>query len=200
MLYIGIDPSINSTGVVVRKTDYQHNLIFEKFFIIKPNKLSKKEQKFQDSSDCFEYVIYEKTDIKDIKKYDNHKYEYEKTLNIYRIVECLRKILYRFVLSPDDTIISMEGISYGSASKTSAIYDLAGLNYLIRSMIINLDVDVTLNICTPAEVKKYASGMGNCTKDVLSHMFLKIHPEFNEIKKVDDIADAYFMSCISEYQ
>jgi len=197
MIYIGIDPSINSTGVVIRKIDDQNNLVFEKFFIIKPNKLTKNEQKFQDSTECFEYIIYNKTDLKDIK-YDNHKYEYEKTLNISRIVDCLSALLYRYVLTSETTIVSMEGISYGSSTKTSALCDLAGLNYLIRLMIINLDIGVRLNICTPAEVKKYASGMGNCTKDVLSHMFLKIHPEFNEIKKVDDIADAYFMSCISE--
>lgn len=197
MIYIGIDPSINSTGVVIRKIDDQKNRVFEKFFIIKPNKLTKNEQKFQDSTECFEYIIYNKTDLKDIK-YDNHKYEYEKTLNISRIVDCLSALLYRYVLTSETTIVSMEGISYGSSTKTSALCDLAGLNYLIRLMIINLDIGVRLNICTPAEVKKYASGMGNCTKDVLSHMFLKIHPEFNEIKKVDDLADAYFMSCISE--
>lgn len=197
MIYIGIDPSINSTGVVIRKIDDQKNLVFEKFFIIKPNKLTKNEQKFQDSTECFEYIIYNKTDLKDIK-YDNHRYEYEKTLNIFRIVNCLSSLLYRYVLTSETTIVSMEGISYGSSTKTSALCDLAGLNYLIRLMIINLDIDVRLNICTPAEVKKYASGMGNCTKDILSHMFLKIHPEFNEIKKVDDLADAYFMSCISE--
>lgn len=197
MIYIGIDPSINSTGVVIRKIDDQKNLVFEKFFIIKPNKLTKNEQKFQDSTECFEYIIYNKIDLKNIK-YDNHRYEYEKTLNISRIVNCLSSLLYRYVLTSETTIVSMEGISYGSSTKTSALCDLAGLNYLIRLMIINLDIDVRLNICTPAEVKKYASGMGNCTKDILSHMFLKIHPEFNEIKKVDDLADAYFMSCISE--
>lgn len=197
MIYIGIDPSINSTGVAVRKTDENNKVIFEHFFIIKPNKLTKNEQKYQDVIDGFEYIIYEKTDLKDIK-YDNHKYEFEKTLNISRIVDSLSKILYRYILTSDESIISIEGISYGSSTRTSAIYDLAGLNYLIRLMILKLDINVTLKICTPAEVKKYVSGMGNCTKEVLSRMFLKIHPEFNILKKVDDIADAYFMSCMSE--
>jgi len=197
MIYIGIDPSINSTGVAVRKTDENNKVIFEHFFIIKPNKLTKNEQKYHDAIDGFEYIIYEKTDLKDIK-YDNHKYEFEKTLNISRIVDSLSKILYRYILASDESIISIEGISYGSSTRTSAIYDLAGLNYLIRLMILKLDINVTLKICTPAEIKKYVSGMGNCTKEVLSRMFLKIHPEFNILKKVDDIADAYFMSCMSE--
>ena len=42
-IYVGIDPSINSSGVYVRVESSTGELLEEKFYIIKGDKLSKKE-------------------------------------------------------------------------------------------------------------------------------------------------------------
>ena len=188
-LYVGIDPSINSTGVVVRENDNEF------FYIIKPNKLTKKEQKFQDNSENLKFVIYEKTDLKQFNE-DNHVHEYEKTLNILRIVYALESIINNYINDDTEIYVTMEGISYGSVSRTSAIYDLAGLNYLMRYILLQNSNIKRLTICPPAQVKKYVTGIGNASKDAIVNVFLSIHPEFKDTIKVDDIADAYFMSFI----
>jgi hypothetical protein len=42
-IYVGIDPSVNSTGVCISVYDDNDNLLEEKFYIVKPDKLTKKE-------------------------------------------------------------------------------------------------------------------------------------------------------------
>lgn len=55
-VFIGIDPSINSTGMTIR-TDTG----FCRFFIIKGDKLTKKEKNAQsNNSEIFEYCLYQK--------------------------------------------------------------------------------------------------------------------------------------------
>ena len=187
MIHIGIDPSMNSTGIVVRENDNEY------FYIVKPNKLTKKEQKFQDNAENFQFVIYEKTDLKQFNE-DNHIHEFEKTMNIIRLVEAINSIIVQY--TDDELYVTMEGISYGSVARTSAIYDLAGLNYLIRYILLNNNKIDKLTICPPSQVKKYATGIGNCSKEAIINVFLSIHPEFKDTIKVDDLADAYFMSFI----
>ncbi len=185
MIHIGIDPSLNSTGIVVRENDNEY------FYIIKPNKLTKKEQKFQDTAENFEFVLYEKTDLKQFKE-DNAIHEYEKTMNILRLVASIESVVDKY--KDNELYVNMEGISYGSSSRTTAIYDLAGLNYLIRYVLLKNNNIKKFTICPPSHVKKFATGIGNCGKDAIINVFLGIHPEFKDTIKVDDLADAYFMS------
>ena len=68
-LYVGIDPSINSTGVTINI--WENNSLFtEVFYIIKGNKLTKKEQKVTEDDDLNKviYSTYEKIDIITKKK------------------------------------------------------------------------------------------------------------------------------------
>lgn len=191
MIHIGIDPSINSTGVVVRKND---DTVL--FYIIKPNKCTKNELKFESENNNFRYVIYDKINL---RQYDNnnHEHEYHKTLNIINIACKISEIIDKMSVQHDEIHVTMEGISYGSMSRTSAIYDLAGLNYLIRYVLLNNDNVKRLTICPPSQVKKFATGIGNCKKETIINMFIEIYPEFKDTKiKIDDLADAYFMSFI----
>lgn len=187
-VYIGIDPSINSTGLTILK--YENNLLIDEyFFIIKPNKLTKKEENI--SLDNFQYIIYEKNDIKEVD--DNHYSEYHKTINIINIAETIFKLIDKYTNISDNIHISIEGISYGSSLKTKSIYDLSGLNYLIRYLVIK-NGHMRLIICPPQEIKKFASGMGNANKDILIESFLVLYPSFKIISKLDDLVDSYYMS------
>lgn len=171
---------------------YKDNKLYKThFFIIKPNKLTKKEEHINIRE--FNFELYEKSDLKDVKKDDNHEYELEKTINIIHIVDKIFEIIKKYTSRKDVINIVMEGLSYGSSQRTQSIFDLAGLNYLIRNIIIKNNMN--LIICPPAEIKKFASGKGNSNKDIIVEAFTILFPKFSAIPKLDDLADAYFMCC-----
>ena len=191
-IYVGIDPSINSTGVVIQYSEKYE----PKFFILKPNKLTAKEKKADNELDKFKYVIYEKFDLKDYKE-KNYIEEYYKTLNLIHIVNAIDNMILAAAeeCEADNIYIVQEGISYGSTLRTKSVFDLAGLNFLIRSrFIMNDNKCIKFWIGTPGEIKKFATGKGNANKDLMKTCFAAIHSEMMVVPKYDDLADAFFMS------
>ena len=190
-LYVGIDPSINSTGVTINIWE-DNSLFTEVFYIIKGNKLTKKEQKVTEDDDlkAVIYSTYEKIDIKDAN--DSHELELIKTKNLLNIVNVISNIITSYSKHCDKIYVGMEGLSYGSSVRTRSIYELAGLNYLIRNELI-VKHKCTLYILPPTEVKKFATGIGNCSKDAVINVFSSIFPHLLKIPKIDDIADSWFI-------
>lgn len=190
-LYVGIDPSINSTGVTINIWE-DNSLFTEVFYIIKGNKLTKKEQKVTEDDDlkAVIYLTYEKIDIKDAD--DSHELELIKTKNLLNIVNVISNIITSYSKYCDKIYVGMEGLSYGSSVRTRSIYELAGLNYLIRNELI-VKHKCTLYILPPTEVKKFATGIGNCSKDAVINVFSSIFPHLLKIPKIDDIADSWFI-------
>ena len=190
-LYVGIDPSINSTGVTINI--WKDNSLFtEVFYIIKGNKLTKKEQNVAEDDDLNKviYSTYEKIDIKDAV--DSHELELIKTKNLLNIVNVISHIISVYSKHCDYIYVGMEGLSYGSSVRTRSIYELAGLNYLIRNELITKHM-CKLCILPPTEVKKFATGIGNCSKDAVINVFSSIFPNLLKIPKIDDIADSWFI-------
>lgn len=186
-IYIGIDPSINSTGIVIQK----ENKIL--FYIVKPNKLSKKEIAIEHKVSNFKYVLYNKIDLSKYKD-KNYLEEQKKTENLLSISSTIKNIINSNINETDIVYIVEEGISYGSSIRTKSVFDLAGLNYLIRSIFFNSNKNTIFFIGTPAEIKKFATGKGNANKEMMKKCFAGIFPEITQIQKYDDLADAYFMS------
>lgn len=190
-LYVGIDPSINSTGVTINI--WKDNSLFtEVFYIIKGNKLTKKEQNVAEDDDLNKviYSTYEKIDIKDAN--DSHELELIKTKNLLNIVNVISHIITVYSKHCDYIYVGMEGLSYGSSVRTRSIYELAGLNYLIRNELMTKHM-CKLYILPPTEVKKFATGIGNCSKDAVINVFSSIFPNLLKIPKIDDIADSWFI-------
>lgn len=191
-IFVGIDPSTNSSGVVVL-TYKGDELINENYYIIKPDKLTKKEAVAELGIPSFSYVLYNKLSSDES---DTHfDTEIKKTRNFIRIVskcgECILKEANKYKANYR-LHVCQESISYGSVKLTRSIFDLSGLNYLLRNMILNLQ-DCELMIATPSEIKKFASGAGNAKKEVMIELFKAGHPDFY-LPKLDDIADAYWMA------
>lgn len=191
-VFIGIDPSINSTGMTIR-TDTGYC----RFFIIKGDKLTKKEKNAQlDNSEIFEYCLYQKENVKDTN--NAHERELAKAHNLSTIADTIYNIIeellqqFRKTSSIDSVTICMEGISYGSIH-SAAVMDLAGLNYLIRDRLHHHTVVGTLLVTPPAEIKKFFTGDGTAKKLVIINCFKQLYPNFN-LPKMDDIADSYSMS------
>lgn len=187
MVSAGIDPSINSTGVCIMECAGTIESI-KTFYYIVGNKPKKSTANFIDSNqDKFGYIDYGKVDASKEKEY--YKKELLKTENILKSAEALNDILT--CACPD--IAVMEGVSYGSTSGAS-IVDLAGLNFVYRTVLIDNVCD-DMVIASPMEIKKFATGNGGVDKDIMIRVWslcekLDIDPK----AKVDDLADAYFMA------
>lgn len=200
-IYVGIDPSINSSGIYVRVESSIGELLEEKFYIIKGDKLSKKEDAAElKNLAVFSYVIYDKQNTTSGTNIENER---NKAINFISIVESIKKIIattdFRYG-KMNKIYVCQEGISYGSRIRTKSIFDLAGLNFMIRSMIIEMGKGfkpVELIVGTPGEIKKFATGNGNANKDLILSCFKMIYPEL-DLPKLDDIADAYFMGMFAK--
>lgn len=191
-VFIGIDPSINSTGMTIR-TDTG----FCRFFIIKGDKLTKKEKNAElDNSEIFEYCLYKKENVKDTN--NAHERELAKAHNLSTIADTIYNIIeellqqFRKTSSIDSVTICMEGISYGSIH-SAAVMDLAGLNYLIRDRLHHHTIVGTLLVTPPAEVKRFYTGSGNANKQLMISTFKGSFPDF-DLPKLDDIADSDSMA------
>lgn len=200
ILYVGIDPSVNSTGITIRD-----NKEFVRFFIVKGGRLTKKEIKAEeDNSDVFEYKLYAKTEVK--MALTSYHREIIKGHNMSNIADTiLRTILssiddYYNIYEKriDEVYVCMEGISYGSI-KSSAVMDLAGLNYLIRDRLIHCNKINYVYIAPPAEIKRFATGQGNANKALMVSAFSGTWPDLT-LPKVDDVCDSWFMSKYAQYK
>ena len=194
-IFIGIDQSINSTGVTVQKFE-GNNKVYEHFYIICKNKFTKKEQKAQEELEMFDYLGYEKREKKD--SLDNNEFELNKLFNNIDISSHILDIVKKSTDNKLDKIfIGLEGVSY-SSGQTQSLLDLSGLSSLIRYKIVeyfksNVDHYGTLRILTPNEVKKFASGNGNASKEIMTSLFKNLYPNLTIIPKIDDIADSYWI-------
>ena len=191
-VFIGIDPSINSTGMTIRA-----DTGFCRFFIIKGDKLTKKEKNAElDNSEIFEYCLYQKENVKDTN--NAHERELAKSHNLSTIADTIYNIIeellqkFRKTSTIDSVTICMEGISYGSIH-SAAVMDLAGLNYLIRDRLHHHTVVGTLLVTPPAEIKRFYTGSGNANKLLMISTFKGSFPDF-DLPKLDDIADSDSMA------
>lgn len=189
MTSIGIDPSINSTGMCVLRCDRGNPDTFETNYYILAPSITKSTSKWLDNhQEKFSWVAYEKKDLKLAEDYSER--ENLKSENLIEASRALDEIL--MLECPD--IAVMEGISYGSTSGAS-IVDLAGLNFLYREKLIESSYTGFLVIASPMEIKKFATGNGGVDKEVMLKVWklcecLDIDPK----AKLDDLADAYFMA------
>lgn len=191
-VFIGIDPSINSTGMTIR-TDTG----FCRFFIIKGDKLTKKEKNAQsNNSEIFEYCLYQKENVKDTN--NAHERELAKAHNLSTIADTIYNIIeellhqFRKTSTIDSVTICMEGISYGSIH-SAAVMDLAGLNYLIRDRLHHHTIVGTLLVTPPAEIKRFYTGSGNANKQLMISTFKGSFPDF-DLPKIDDVCDSEGMA------
>ena len=216
-LYIGIDPSINSTGVCA-KSDICGKC---RLYNIKSKRTLKEEKLYKEAAApdnapvviMYQYSnpnIYNKKD----KNRDQHAFELVKTKNAINITKEIYNIIYKeanSISTGDNRVtvrVCLEAPAYGAGARTVSLADLCGLNYLIREMVLSLPEncnnikDAELVCSVPSEIKKYATGRGDADKDIMLYCFSLLEPGIAEtysFMKTDDMADAYFMCMYAEY-
>ena len=179
MIKIGIDPSINCTGICVWDTDRDTHC----YYMI-PSKTTKKMDSF-----CHDFVHilpYIKRDIRNSEYSEKEKFKFD---NIYNISNKIGIILDMF----KPTHVYMEGISYGSVG-SAALVDLAFLNATIRMELKMRNIE--FEIVSPTSLKKFACANGQAEKDIMIDAWKRMDSNISNIKdiKVDDLADSYFLA------
>ena len=155
---IGLDLSINSTGIYTSTGDY---------YIIS-SKMTKEMSK------C--------TDINII--------DYEKTDDINKNLEQIGDIIMYIIAKYRPSLVVIEDVAMGATFSRSLI-DLTGLNYWVRALLTQNNVKfITV---PPTRWKKELIGNGQATKDLIIDAWQKITKNNIKLKKMDDIADAYFL-------
>ena len=180
MIYIGIDPSINCTGICV-SIDKSN-----RYYMI-TSKMTKKMSNFKHN--YIKIIEYIK---KDTKNQEYPEKELIKTNNIVNICKCIESVLDKYI-SDDSIYVYMEGVSYGSTG-SAALVDLSGLNFCIRQLLINKGIKFT--IVSPTSLKKFACANGQAEKDIIIDAWKRLDPNIKNVKdiKIDDLADSYFLA------
>ncbi len=184
MTSIGLDLSINSTGICVYNCENKNT----EYHII-GSKFTKKT--IDSSQNIISLTKYTKMDIDKQSPY--HIKESTKTINIYNIANEIEKIVKTY----HPQVATIEGVSFQSSG---SVVDLAGLNYVVRKIL--MDNKIKTFIVSPTQNKKFATGNGQAEKDVMISAWQKSDPKVLSIPnyiKIDDLADAYFLARYGEH-
>ena len=191
MVTAGLDLSINSTGICIND-----NNNFS-YYIVSTGCTKAFHNACKNS--IIEIIDIEK--IKSEKDADYHIKEEIKTINIIAVVNAIMSVIDKYHID----MAYIEGLSYGS-SRTTALSDLSGLNFLVRKELYDRGIPFT--IVSPAANKKFAVGRGNADKDmmvagwrVMDNRVAEFEKANSGIKiKIDDLADAFFLSNTNSQQ
>lgn len=155
---IGLDLSINSTGIYLSNGEY--HIITSK---------TTKEMSKCEGVDIFEY-----NKVDDINK------------NLEQIGDYILYVVEKF----KPNLIVIEDVAMGATFSRSLI-DLTGLNYWVRCLLMKNNIRfITV---PPTKWKKELIGNGQATKDLIIDAWRRITKNNIKLKKIDDIADAYFL-------
>ena len=81
---------------------------------------------------------------------------------IVRIAEDIMEKINPLLPHHGDILVVIEGLAFGVRNAT-ALTQLSGLNYLLRSLL--LESDIPFIICQPTTLKKFITGSGKGEKD-----------------------------------
>lgn len=186
---IGIDLSINSTGLVI--LNYEDDvLIKEIFYRIIPEELLTSGKK--NSS------LHTKTYK---KNYDKSNYSSEDLTKVMAAARLGSKIkefidLNHKLFGAEYTEVRLEGSVMATSfrSHQARLNDLTAFNTMNKFMLLSsIKYLNTVYVIAPTSLKKLAVGKGNAKKELMIEKFFEIKPKFDTLGKMDDVVDAYFL-------
>jgi crossover junction endodeoxyribonuclease RuvC len=114
----------------------------------------------------------------------------DKPINELKRLEKIVEEIEKIVEETQPNVAVIENLAF-MARNTTALTQLAGLNYFVRAMLSKRNIPFFL--CAPTSLKKFATGKGNCEKD---HIILEAYKQFGEDNIDNNIADALFLAKI----
>lgn len=168
-MIVGLDLSINSTGITVRDDE---NIYY--YLIV--SKVTNKTLKKIESNELYplNVILYNKTE--DIN------------VNLKQIGDTIINILSQYNVEK----VVIEDVALGATYSRSLI-DLTGLNYWIRCLL--LKEGYKFETIPPTKWKKEIIGNGQATKDIIIDAWKRVTNIEIDYNKLDDVADSYFLSC-----
>lgn len=110
---------------------------------------------------------------------------------VRRIWDIVDRIMEHVLANGYPKIVAIEGLAF-MARNTSALVQLAGLNYLLRNELSIRDIPFI--IVTPSTLKKFVTGHGNSQKDV---MMLETYKRFGVSFMDNNACDAFGLAQIA---
>ena len=115
--------------------------------------------------------------------------QYEKTDNINDNINNIANEILKILKYHNVSIAVIEDVAMGAKSRS--IIDLTGLNYWVRCLLKQNNIDfITV---PPTLWKKIMLGNGMATKDLITDSWKRVTKIQTELKKTDDLADSYFL-------
>lgn len=199
-LRIGIDASINSTGIVVMEKEVG-KIELVKYYLLVPNVgEGKKLPKCTSSAELRTYErhweaktsTYSQQDIYKILSAENQSKE---------ILRILTKEI--MVNQPDKVSCRIEGSLMSSSFKSgqSRLNDLIAFGSVMRYELLKSGLITEFKIIPPKTLKKLATGNGNAKKGLMVSHHKDTFPELNfdyNLGKVDDIIDAFWLAYVED--
>lgn len=181
-MIIGIDFSINSTAVAIKKDNGEIDL-----FSFVPN--YKKGSKPFEIHDKFIGLIVTQSYIKPKKSTDSIEEQTNKLINADQLSGIIMSILDIYEEPVEE--IRIEGFSYGS--KGNSFIDLITYNTYLKVKLIQKYGHI-IKVIPPKTLKKLYTGNGNATKcDMLRFYTNSSESRFNEeLKKLDIVREEEF--------
>jgi crossover junction endodeoxyribonuclease RuvC len=103
---------------------------------------------------------------------------------LQKILDSINKIIDEH--SPE--LVVIEGLAF-MAKNTTALVQLAGLNYMIRCELV--DRKLKFLIVAPTTLKRFITGKGNAQKD---HMMLEVYKQYGHALTDNNVCDAFALS------
>lgn len=143
-------------------------------------------------------VILEKGKIvieKVIKSKPNGDGPIQEMVRLNSIIDGINAILLKH--KPVDMVL-IEGLAF-MARNTTALVQLAGLNYMIRNFLLNnkdlLGLKEGMVIVAPTTLKKFITGKGNANKEI---MMLEVYKQYGVSLYDNNINDAFSLAKVGE--
>lgn len=178
MLKIGLDLSINSTGMCIRNTEVESDV---RYYIIVPKITRKMTAINSNKTSRITYINYDKIADND-------------SSNIKSISEKICEIIKDL---KGDVEVVIEDVAMRARGRS--IITLTLLNGYMRARLDTMNVKY--KTITPTQWKKKLLGNGQADKELTIYNWAKLDNRscvmmMNNNCKTDDIADAYFLSFI----
>lgn len=108
---------------------------------------------------------------------------------VVRLITIVEKIM-KVVDEHKPQVVVIEGIAFG-VQKTTALAQLASLNYLVRAALFERTIQFV--ICAPTTLKRFITGKGNSQKD---HVMMEVYKRYGIEALTNDTADAIVLAKI----
>lgn len=198
-LRIGIDASINATGIVIMGKSGE-KIMFNDYYLLVPSFGDKKPPKCSSSATLITYDRVWETKESTYSEQDIFKI-LSATNQAKTIVELISQQLEKV---SRDTKIScrIEGSLMSSSFKSgmSRLNDLIAFGSVMRYELIKSGLIHEFKIIPPKTLKKLATGNGNAKKGdmILKHQEVFADQMFDYSGKHDDIIDAFWLAYVEE--